>query len=98
MTVEELLARISSAELTDWIVYERIAGPLGPARGDTQAGVVASTIANVNRGKNGKKYKPADFIPQWSRPGARTPGQMRTKLIELTRLFGGRIKGEGGDA
>ena len=94
MTVAELLARISAAELTDWLAFERIAGPLGPDRADVQAGIVASTIANVNRGKRGRKYKPADFIPQWSRPGARTPQQMRTKLIELTRRFGGKIAGE----
>ncbi|MGW2545167.1 phage tail assembly protein T, partial [Kitasatospora sp. NPDC001574] len=28
------LDRISSAELTDWIAYERITGPIGPERGD----------------------------------------------------------------
>lgn len=96
MTVGELLQRISADELTEWMAYERIAGPLGPDRGDYQAGVIAATIANVNRKKNSRKYRPADFIPRWMREAAKTPEQMRTKLIELTRLFGGTVLGEDG--
>jgi hypothetical protein len=96
MTVAEMLERISASELTDWLAYERIAGPLGPERGDVQAAVIASTIANVNRGKRGKIFKPKDFMPQWSRPGARTPDAMRSMLVALTRRFGGKVKtGEG---
>jgi predicted transcriptional regulator len=31
---------------------------------DFRAGIIASTIANVNRGKRKKPYKPADFMPK----------------------------------
>ena len=37
--------------------------PFGDERADLQAGIVASTIANVNRGKNTSAYKPEDFMP-----------------------------------
>lgn len=64
MTVSELLARISARELSEWIAYERIEGPLGGARGDYHAALVASTVANSNRGK-GKAHKLSDFLLKW---------------------------------
>ncbi|MCD0450763.1 DUF4035 domain-containing protein [Actinocorallia sp. API 0066] len=48
------------------MAYEQIAGPLGPARADAQAALVASVIANANRGK-GRRFTPADFMPAWDR-------------------------------
>jgi len=33
-----------------------------------QAGIVASTIANVNRPKDHKPFTPNDFMPQYDRP------------------------------
>lgn len=97
MTVGELLSRASGSELADWVAYERIAGPLGPDRGDVQAGVIASTMANVMRGKSGRIFKPKDFIPQWDRPVARTPEAMRNALMALTRKLGGKIRKRGED-
>lgn len=91
MTVAELLARCSASELTDWIAYERIAGPLGADRLDIHAGIVASTTANVMRQKNSKTYKPKDFIPKWDRPGIRDPEGMRAMMISLTLQMGGRV-------
>lgn len=80
MTVTELLARIPAAELTDWAAYERLSGTLGPERADLHAGIIAAVIANVNRAKGGRRFRPADFIPTWDRPGASTPQQMATLL------------------
>lgn len=37
--------------------------PWGPMRSDLAAGVVASTIANVHRGKDQAAFKPLDFMP-----------------------------------
>ena len=61
MTVKELLSRCDSYELAEWAAYHSIE-PIGGLRGDLQSGIVASTIANVNRGKNSKSYSPADFM------------------------------------
>lgn len=61
MTVGELRQRMSAAELQSWIAYSRVE-PIGEYRGDLRAGVIASTIANVNRGKNSPVKSPKDFM------------------------------------
>jgi len=64
MPVGELLARTSSFELTEWMAYERLTGPLDTRlRGDISAGVVAATVANSQGSK--RKLKASDFIPVW---------------------------------
>jgi hypothetical protein len=93
MTVAELLGKCSAQELTDWAAYEHIEGPLGATRGDIQAGIVAATIANVNRGKSSRHFKPSDFMVQWDRPRAQTPQAMRSLMIALTRKLGGTVRG-----
>lgn len=96
MTVGELLTRVTSAELTEWQAYEEIAGTFGPERADLHAGIVAATIANVNRPKGKPAAKPADFMPTWDRPRISTPQQMATFLKALTTRLGGKIIRRGG--
>ena len=67
MTVRELLARIDSHELSEWIEYYKT-DPFGNARSDLQSGIIAATIANVNRGKNTQSYQPSDFMPLQEKP------------------------------
>ena len=62
MTVREMLARIDSNELSEWMAFYEL-DPFGSVRTDLNAGVIAATIANVNRGKNGKTFQPSDFMP-----------------------------------
>ncbi|GAA3223280.1 phage tail assembly protein T [Actinocorallia longicatena] len=92
MTVAELLARISSAEITEWAAYEEIAGPLGPARGDIQTALVASTIANANRGK-GPKAKIKDFLLTWDR----RPQTWQEQLAIVKQLHARMTRKKGGD-
>ncbi len=61
MTVKELLGRITSAELSEWMVYNKLE-PFGENIADIRSGMIASTIANCNRGKNQKPFKVDDFI------------------------------------
>jgi hypothetical protein len=61
-TVAELLERLDSYELTEWMAYEALE-PFGEERADMRAGIIASTIANVNRGKGQKPFSPTDFMP-----------------------------------
>lgn len=58
---------MSSEELTEWIAYHRIS-PIDDARGDLQAGIIASLIANVNRSEKTAAFKPMDFMPYLDRP------------------------------
>ena len=63
MTVRELLERIDSRELSEWTAFFEIE-PWGTEVDDWRAGLVASTIANVNRDpkKQKKPFQPKDFM------------------------------------
>lgn len=77
-----------------------MAGPLGPARADLQAAIVAATVANANRGKRGRRAVPADFIPTWDRKPAMSWEQQLATVKTLNRAWGGadnRKGGTGGD-
>ncbi|MEQ8251579.1 MAG: hypothetical protein RIB41_10110 [Oceanibaculum nanhaiense] len=65
-TVEELSRSLSSAELSEWMAFDRLE-PIGGPAADLRAGIVASTVANVARGKRGKAFSPADFMPAQAR-------------------------------
>ena len=69
MTVKELLARIDSRELSEWMAYFSLE-PWGTEVEDWRAGMIAATIANVNRDekKRKKPFEPKDFIPQRAKP------------------------------
>jgi hypothetical protein len=67
MTVRQLLDNLSGRELTEWMAYE-VVEPFEPTRGDLRAGVVASTIANVFRGKGQRPYSPQQFVLEFRAP------------------------------
>lgn len=92
MPVSELLERVSSRELTEWQAYEVVTGPIGPARGDVQAAIVAATVANSNRGK-GKPLTPADFVPEWDREPTQTVEEQLAIAYALNAAFGGTVEG-----
>lgn len=53
--------------------------PFGYKRGDFQAGIVASTIAEVNRDrkKRHKPYQPSEFVPEFGIPPTARPERAR---------------------
>lgn len=60
----ELYARLTSTEITTWLAYYML-DPMGGEREDLRSGIVAATIANVNRGKDSRPFEPSDFMPQF---------------------------------
>lgn len=48
----------------EFMLFERME-PFGDRRHDLQAGIIAATIANVNRGKDTEAYVPSDFMLPW---------------------------------
>lgn len=81
---------MSSAELTEWLAFYTIE-PFGE---DTQYlghAITASTIANVNRGKHGKRYKPDDFMPKFKAKKQTTQEQIAFAAA-LTQALGGEDK------
>jgi len=97
--VGELLDRITSTELVAWQVYERDYGPLGPERLDHLAALVATVIAQANRGKRGRPWKVSDFLPQWGRRQRRkqTPQEQLEVIRSMVRAMGGKEVTAGGD-
>jgi len=58
-----MLRVLTSRQLAEWMAYYSIE-PFGEHAAYWRAGVIASTIANVFRGKRGKAMKPEDFTPK----------------------------------
>lgn len=87
MTVGELLGRASGRELTEWTAYYKLE-PFGEERADVRAGVVASVIANVHRGKN-RPFRPTDFMV-FRDPAVVRAEQEREAERDLERFFRAR--------
>lgn len=86
----ELLARISSRELSEWMAYFEL-DPFGQERADLRAGIVASTVANTARDpkKRRRQWMPKDFMPQFDRP--RQTWEQQLALVEMLNVaFGGK--------
>lgn len=90
MTVQELLARMSSRELSEWMAYARVE-PFGEERADLRSGIVASILANVHRPKGRKPLKPEDFVITGDRaPRKRmSADEMLERVRVINKLMGG---------
>lgn len=89
MNVRELLARTSSLELTEWMAYERVTGPLDDRlRGEISASIVAATIHNTNAKK---RAKPSDFMPVWFKR-KRTPQEIWQDVMKANAALGGTVR------
>lgn len=83
-----MLANIGADELAEWMAYEKVAGPLGGARGDFHAALIASTLLNVNRGKNDAVVNISDCMPNWD-PRPQTDDEMEAIARQLNKALGG---------
>ncbi len=89
MTVRELLARIDSRELSEWNAFFELE-PWGCEMEDWRTGLVASTIANVNRDpkKQRKPFEPDDFMPQRKRERKPVPLQSPEEQRQILDMWG----------
>jgi hypothetical protein len=88
--VRHLLATMGSAELAEWRAYEQISGPLGGARGDVQAALIASVIAAANRSKGQKAPKVSDFMLRWDRTKVRKSPEELFRVAQMANaVLGG---------
>jgi hypothetical protein len=86
MTVAEMLSRISSLELTEWMAYYKM-DPFGEERADMRSAMVCTVMANA-WGK--KKFKIEDFMPKFDKRPM-TPQQIKDFFKQLTISRGGKI-------
>ena len=92
MTVRELLARVSSRELSEWMAYAKIE-PFGEMRADLRAGIIASTVANTARDpkKRRRPFQPREFMPRFERQQRTQTWQEQLHIVEMMNVaFGGR--------
>lgn len=88
MTKKELLSRMDSLEMQEWLEYSKVE-PL-EYRADLRAGTICAVIANVNRGKGKKAYKPADFMPETVKKKPQTWKHQKSIVEVLNTAFGGK--------
>ena len=89
MTVNELLERMSSRELSEWMAYMQLE-PFGAEIDLIGHAIVASTIANVNRKKGSKAYTVQDFMPQFGKQEPQSVEAMIQIAETLTIGLGGK--------
>jgi len=89
MTVSELLGRISSRELTEWMAFSQLE-PFGSEAGFLGHAVTASTVANVNRAKGQKEFTPTDFMPEFGEKKAQSVEEMIQIAQTMTIGMGGK--------
>ena len=66
-TPRELLQRVTVAEIVEMMAFERLE-PFGGMAEDYRAGVVAATVANVQRSAQQDPYQAQDFMPALREP------------------------------
>jgi hypothetical protein len=87
-TVTDLQERMPHREYVDWVALWQIE-PWGDVRGDMQAALVATLLANAHRDrkKRQKPYDPADFMPRfWRRTQSaahRTGSSLAAKALAI---------------
>jgi hypothetical protein len=89
MTVAELLERVSSREISEWMAFSQLE-PFGSQVGFLGHAITAATVANVHRGKGKKAYKPDDFMPQFGPKEPQTVEEMLQIAQTLTIGLGGK--------
>lgn len=85
---------MSSYELSEWMAYERLSGPLGGYRGDIQAATISAAIVNALTVR-GRRSKISDYLIPYHRAvrsGARQTGhEILRKVRGITRALGGEL-------
>lgn len=95
MTVGELLARISSEELTEWMAFSDLE-PFGDERADVRSGIVAATIANANRDPKRKRepFTPRDFMPRFGKGQSPKTEQRWQDQLKVVRQWHAALGGK----
>lgn len=82
--VDGMLEAMPARQLNRWLAYYSLE-PFGAVRGDIQAGVIASTVANVHRGKTQTAFTPNDFLPNFKPKPKQTGAQIAAALNSISK-------------
>jgi Protein of unknown function (DUF4035) len=89
-----MLAKITGKQLAEWQAYDRL-DPFGYERLDLHAGIIASTDANINRGKKGTAYEVSDFMPHFGPRKRKTREQLKAALMAFVAAYQKPKKADG---
>lgn len=83
-----------AADFYECMIYERLE-PFGDLRSDIQAGIIASTFANIHRGKDDPPYSAVDFMPRFMKPEPepQTPEQQLKIMLALQAVANAQHNG-----
>ena len=86
-----MLEEMPANAIKEWWDYYQIE-PWGPERYDLQSGIIASTLANVNRDskKTPEPFKPSDFMPEFDKPRKKPEISAKERAAALTHFFSSR--------
>lgn len=95
MTVRQLLAQTSSAELTDWKAFSLLE-PFGERVADQRHGIAQAVATNLQRDskRHPEPYTPEDFIPwhEKHRTQSLTDGQLLSDPKAQSELIKALLK------
>ena len=80
MTVARLSAEMTAREFKEWQAYFDIE-PFGEKRADLRAGIVASTVHNM---QTRHSLKPSDFMPDFGPKRRQTVAEMQARILVAT--------------
>lgn len=83
-----MLDRLDSQQLSELMAYDSLEA-MGDYRLLFQIAVLCCIVANANRGKNSKPYKPEDFlVVPYDAPPPPTADELLRKMKALTKGLG----------
>ena len=95
MTVGELLSRISSQELAEWIAFYQVE-PFGPYVDDLRFGISSTLFANANRDPKARRqpFTLADFMMskgfKKTKPKTQNWEQQLAVVVAINKAAGGQ--------
>lgn len=87
-SVDNLLENLTAKEFKEWMEFYAIE-PFGENRQALNTGIIASVIANANRTKNSKVFKPQDFIPEFKE--SKQSWKEQLSIVETMNTFYGGV-------
>jgi len=87
MSVAQAQREISAREFAGWIAYDQL-DPYGLDRVELIGAQICATLANLH---SKRRYKPADFMPQWDRPPRRSVEEQHANFMLFMKQHNARM-------
>ena len=92
--IDKLLDGLNAKKLISWMDYYELE-PFGYARLDMGNAIIASVIANANRGKRQRPFKVADFMPKFGPRKKQDWREMKAQFKLFAALHNQQVKKNG---